>query len=1056
MEPDEITVIDVDIDEEALTEAVTRYPYLARAIYETPWAIHPSKLDEILSFVSAKLQGEDIPQDQIDAVSAAARRPGPYRMSGSVAVLPLVGTIVPRAGGLAEMSGATSVQRYRASFRAALEDDRVSAIVLDIDSPGGMVDGVPELADEIYAARGVKPIIAQANTFIGSAAYWIASQADEIVVSRSGEVGSIGVLMAHVEEGEYWKAKGVNVTYIAAGRYKTEGNPYERLSDEAREHFQSQINTYYGMFVNAVARGRGVAVATVRETFGEGRMVLANDAVRRGMADRVATMRQTIARLTGRPQRSLDLEGINAALEPDDAEPLVASDDDVPLAELLSEGRLIESADGGEGWKWRVQIIEAGVSRNRTEYPIDVLHTRAGLYEGVPVFYGAGRDHNPNERGFASVAGYIRDPKPNATGVEGTFEINRGKPDLRASIMQAWEVYQETGKAPFGFSHAVPVGSYATSVIRRASGWIKRITDFTQVDSVDLVMRPSAGGRLIGLMAAADSGETERELVAMEHEELLARLRSGETLTAEEQATLFAADAVAYTNAVAEGMLARMQPAVATLEVTPDEAATELVEGVLDTSAIDNRLAEVDAMFERMQTAECEIVLRDRLAASRLPDVLLESIREDFAGRIFESDELNRRIERDRGTYAQLVESHGGGMPFAGGATIEITADQVDKHQAAMDGMFGLIRGDSPRQDTIDVMWHQTPAHFSSLREAHRAITGREVRPENILAEAMSYLPSDVDGHLRESINTSTFAQILGDSIRRRMIAEYSQDDLQSFNQLVSEVSNLADFRTNRRVRMGGYGDLPTVLEGGTYQPLASPGDEEATYVPSKKGGTEDLTFEMVLNDDMMQVRQIPTKLGQAAVRTLRHAIFNDVLRDNPTIYDSVALFDLSGHANLGSTALSAAGMTATRALMRAQMPYGIANQPLGAANIPRRIFVPADLEEIAFKIANSMPYVLATNENATTPNLHRGLQYTVVDEWTDGTDWVAAANPANVPIIELGYLNGRQEPELFVQDAQTVGSVFTADKITFKIRHIWGYLVLDYRGLFKHVVAGS
>ncbi len=1052
MEPEVITT--TEVDEEALTEAAAHYPHLARAVYETPWAIQPAKLDEILAFMATKLRGDDVPPDDVEAISAAARRPGPYRMSGSIAVLPIVGTIIPRAGGLSAMSGATSIQRFRASFRAALEDDRVSAIVLDVDSPGGMVDGVPELADEIYAARGKKPIIAQANTFIASAAYWLASQADELVVSRSSEVGSIGVVMMHSNWGEHYAKAGVEITYVATPRYKTEGNPHESLSEETRAHLQSQINTYYGMFVNAVARGRGVAVATVREEFGEGRMVLANDAVRRGMADRVATMRQTIGRLSGRPHRSLDLDGINAAEDAPDTPMLLESADDDDIAGILSDGQLLESADNGEGWRWRVQIIEAGVSRNRTEYPLDVLHARAGLYEGVPVFYGAGRDHNPNERGFASVAGYIRDPKPNATGVEGTFEINHGKPELRASILQAWEVYQRTGKAPFGFSHAVPLGAYATSIVRRASGYIKRITDFTQVDSVDLVMRPSAGGRLIGLMAAADSGETERELVAMEHDELLARLRSGETLTAEERETLRAADLVAYEDAFLEGALARREPAVATLEVTPLEAVTELAEATLDTSVFDNQIAQMTDLMTQVRVERAENVLNQRLSASRLPEPLIESIREDFTGQVFEVDALDQRIERERGIHARLYESFGAGMPFAGGATIEITADQVDKHQAAMDGMFGLIRGEVPREDTIDIMWHQTPSHFGNLDEAYRAITGRQVRPENMLAEAMSYVPETVDGHLRESINTSTFAQILGDSIRRRMIAEYSQDDLQSFNQLVSEVTNLRDFRTNRRVRMGGYGELPTVGEGGVYQPMTSPGDEEATYVPSKKGGTEDLTMEMVLNDDMMRVRAIPVKLGQSAVRTLRHAIYNDVLRDNLVVYDSVALFH-NDHGNLGSTALSGAGMTATRAAMRAQMPYGITDQPLGAANIPRRLFVPSELEEIAFKIANSMPYVLATNENATTPNLHRGLQYTVVDEWTDATDWVAAANPANVPIIELGYLNGRQEPELFVQDAATVGSVFTADKITFKIRHIWGYVVLDFRGLFKHVVGG-
>src|SRR5690606_15393241 len=106
------------------------------------------------------------------------------------------------------------------------------------------------------------------------------------------------------------------------------------------------------------------------------------------------------------------------------------------------------------------------------------------------------------------------------------------------------------------------------------------------------------------------------------------------------------------------------------------------------------------------------------------------------------------------------------------------------------------------------------------------------------------------------------------------------------------------------------------------------------------------------------------------------------------------------------------------------------------------------------FKLVGSGAAV-TTNEDATTPNIFQGrYEIIVVDEWTDANNWFAFADPQNTPILEVGFLGGREEPELFVQDQQTSGSVFSADKITWKIRHIWGIGILDHRGCYREVVA--
>ncbi len=280
------------------TEATgDRYPHVMALVREQPWAILPAKLAAITDLLRFRAEGGRLTADEIGArIGAAAERPNPAR-AGAVAVIPVYGTIVQRADMFTEMSGGTSTERLSGMFAEAMSDPSVGSIVLRIDSPGGGVYGVAELADPILKARGRKQIVAVADSMAASAAYWIASAADEIVVTPGGEVGSIGVFAAHEDISRFVDAEGVTVSLISAGKYKVEGNPFEPLSEEARTAMQNRVNDYYSLFVRAVAKGRGVSVDDVRGGFGEGRVVGAQQAVTLGMADRVDTYDATVARL---------------------------------------------------------------------------------------------------------------------------------------------------------------------------------------------------------------------------------------------------------------------------------------------------------------------------------------------------------------------------------------------------------------------------------------------------------------------------------------------------------------------------------------------------------------------------------------------------------------------------------------------------------------------------------------------------------------------------------------------------------------------------------------
>ncbi|MEK9505151.1 phage major capsid protein [Gaopeijia maritima] len=269
---------------------------LIRALAGQPWAILPQKAREIVEFLELRADGVERSASELEAITGRQRKETMAAGAG-VAILPLFGVIAQRVSGLAESSGGASLERFCRNFDDCLANEDIGTIVLQVDSPGGSVDGIAEAASRIHSARGQKRVIAVADPLMASAAYWIGSAADEVVVSPSGQVGSIGVIAVHSEWSRYAEEAGLTTTVFKAGRFKGEGNPHEPLTDDARAHIQETIEDYMGMFVDAVALHRGVSAEDVRSGMGEGRVLTAERAVQAGLADRVATMDEVLADL---------------------------------------------------------------------------------------------------------------------------------------------------------------------------------------------------------------------------------------------------------------------------------------------------------------------------------------------------------------------------------------------------------------------------------------------------------------------------------------------------------------------------------------------------------------------------------------------------------------------------------------------------------------------------------------------------------------------------------------------------------------------------------------
>lgn len=271
---------------------MTVLPHLAARLFGVPLAIHRPKLDVILSVLGARVGLADLAAPV--GYTPAARAPGPP--SGKVAVIPIHGTLVRRTSGIEAESGLASYTGIAAQLDAALASPEIVAILLDIDSPGGESGGVFDLADRIRAASEVKPVWAVANDMAFSAAYALASAATRVFVARTGGVGSIGVIAMHVDQSVKDTQDGVRYTAVFAGERKNDLNPHEPISNEAHAVLRAEVDRIYDLFVETVARHRGLDADAVRAT--EAGLFFGSDAVATGLADAVGSLDDALTQLT--------------------------------------------------------------------------------------------------------------------------------------------------------------------------------------------------------------------------------------------------------------------------------------------------------------------------------------------------------------------------------------------------------------------------------------------------------------------------------------------------------------------------------------------------------------------------------------------------------------------------------------------------------------------------------------------------------------------------------------------------------------------------------------
>ena len=730
-----------------------------------------------------------------------------------------------------------------------------------------------------------------------------------------------------------------------------------------------------------------------------------------------------------------------------------------------------------EGKTWKIMILRTGWSRNNRYYPKDLLEKSASLFEGAKVcayqFADAYMDHLPE--GAEKFGGYARNVSGWIDGVK--YENEDGKEGLtgmfhctdekvRASFADAWK---EGKHDLLGFSIDA-LGESMDGVIEGRRG--KMITSINKINEVTIVSDPAAGGELLRLVASMERIQNSKQGEKNMNPLILKLIE----MVRKEPALLGLTESDEFAKKTNEEIFALIQQKFGTPETkseTPKEdigAEVKALESAISAKKESDLLSIVNKLLdskkepakdpikesepkpdfgkealEKIQIHECKLILKEHLLESKLPEHAKVRISKMFEGKKFDEKELDKVIADERDYLSNITES--GDVNMKSETT---TGDnRGEKLQKALDLLIDpdLKRIDSFKESYKDI---EVPM---SLRRLYSEWTG----------------DTEVSGRKRfvESATSASFTAALGTSMNRRMSREYSRlNAKESWGKFVSTVG-VDNFKRQDIIRVGGFANLSTVAEAGTYTELSTPSEENPYYTPTKRGNTFVITREMIKNDDLRFMRVWPVRLANAANRTLSRFVF-DLLTgagdasssgaiNSDTIYDGTALYTTS-HGNYTTTALSFTTLDAAITAMANQGELS-SSEPLNIR--AAYLVVPHELRSLAKVLVDSeyIPNNVSSSShgnNEVNP-VYKSVEPIVVPKYylgSDANNWFVVGDPADAETIEIGFVDNKQEPEILIQDAETVATVFTADKISYKVRHEYSGAVAEYRSLYGGIVA--
>jgi hypothetical protein len=735
----------------------------------------------------------------------------------------------------------------------------------------------------------------------------------------------------------------------------------------------------------------------------------------------------------------------------------------------LSTVTLRQSVDP-EGWAWRCQVVKFGMSKTRDIWERAQFVQSLPKWEGVPCY----RNHPTvsqmrelPERSIDDKIGWWTDFAVTGQGTDATLHIKPSADWMRRDLLAAYKA----GKVDL-YEFSILVQTRYRQV-NGPDGHPARLHEITKPISIDAVTEGAADGQVKYALASvrANSGD---EGEAMNKTWLMMLFKRDSTYFQQVRQSLFALNARGVTSEATEEQLA---DAICASEVVTQQAAvvmqtidamgkgdagtgerertarqsggtqTQPPKGGTQNPGTANRIS-----MEQLPPEFTERLIRQAYSESGLPEGVIQKLKTRLGA------------EATLGQVASAIEDARDIAGVISQASINnparVTAEQTDKLSIAVAKAFELSREDfngitgyyddfvrqsagKPFESDQD-LWNSVDA-IKSLRSFYELVTGDVSLRGNCYTRTMVRQANWL---------TTDFSTLLGNVVNKRLIRDYR--DLAYPLDRIMVVKSLRDFKQQEAILLGYFGNLPSVAQNAVYTNPAALTNTQETYTAGKYGYIVALTIEDIANDDLGGFVRIVSRLGRSAKRTLAAFVLVTNVMSNPTMNaDSLAVFHAS-HNNLITDMLSTVGLQNALNLLLNQTEPG-SSQKLAVTTDDLTLWVnPGDL--LGAQTITDFNNSPGGEQQGMAQTIRRlGITPVAANVFTGAHSWLLTASPKDVDMVEIGFFNGQQEPEFFTQADPTQGDSFGQDVVMkHKIRHIYGGVPVDYRGMVMSSVIGG
>jgi len=677
-----------------------------------------------------------------------------------------------------------------------------------------------------------------------------------------------------------------------------------------------------------------------------------------------------------------------------------------------------ESDSADYGYTWRVQVNEYGPGKdgriNWTREPL--VAAISSLIEGARVFALNESQHQAANKQFGKsvkeIIGWLKNVTDTGTAIEADLCILKSAQWLRDGLVDSFE----RGKPDlFGLSFDA-VGRAINKMV--AGKMMKEPVEIKSVE-VDVVYNPTNNGKFLRLAAAEEAGQKgdtdmfEKLLAALQskrpelHTQIQAGITAG-TMTQDQALEQIAAATVTASDAA---------PLVSALVAAMKESAAGLP-------------SSQSPQLEQMQLIACNMTLTSTLAASKLPEPVQDKLRASFKDVVFKDESLQAAIKAEKEMLDKLSAS--GAVSGAGDVRVVVGRETGDKLQAAMDQMLNVNVSDDLRI---------VPA-FKSLQAAYIEMTGDS---------DLTFAPTR---RMQASFDSTSFPQALGNTLHRRIVQDYRATSDYGLSLIVGaqSIRNATDFRPLESFIVGYYGDLPTVdTDIDDYPDLGVVGEDAIEYALMEHGGTIRITRKMILGNDLNLINRIVSRIGRGARRGEARKAWTPLISNATYKGDNKAIFHVD-HGNLGTTAY---GMTSALAAKTAMAQQTEPDSGERFPNRPVTVSFPTELFGIVTNVNSFNPQAVTVDNANSMYGFFKPEKLFENPLMTDASDWIMLADPNEAEIVEMAYLNGQREPQMFIaSDPSSGGQMFLNGSIMYRVSHDYNAEVVDYRPAYKAVVA--